>query len=548
MRLPDKPTALREAVLEVSRYCSTDRAERKQYHSDLRTYYTTGTALGNRARYNKLKSHIQQSAAYLYQSESVRFAGVLPPHYAHVFDKQLEAFRDQVHRWWHDSRAGLAMATGVRWAHVYPTVVFKITPSAGEPHVTLVPDPGDIGVLEPDRPFDRQEAKIHYYWLTVPKVRRLLAGHPRETELLKIAVESAEHGSDDSIAGATTLERIMFDKSGNPMEGGGTPIAGDIMPEAHVEAPRVPMAELWVVDDRLHDYRVVTMLAPGGLPMAALLDRRNTVLPMVDPFVSLSLEDAPDYTWGFSSMDDLTPLQDERDDYKGKILELFDLQLKPPIVLFGFGGLKDDRAHRLRQPNGTLSVSNPNGKVERLAPTMPPEAFGVLEGIDREFADAGGLPMLLQTQSGDQAGLRAGNQVGIMATLASARIRENAMRVEYACSELATMGALMMREMHDEHYTTDEGKRFLLSQIPRSVVMLVASHSASPLYAAAIGDKADRLLKSGSISRPSYVEMLEPPMVDVLRQEARQLEKAAAERSERILKIQEMKAARGRTR
>ena len=52
-----------------------------------------------------------------------------------------------------------------------------------------------------------------HYWLTIPKVRRLLAGHPHETELLKLAIDSSESGSDDSIAGATALERIMFDQA-----------------------------------------------------------------------------------------------------------------------------------------------------------------------------------------------------------------------------------------------------------------------------------------------------------------------------------------------
>lgn len=546
MRLPQQPNTRREAYVELSRQCSTDRPERKGYHADLRTFFTTGTATGARARYNKLKAHVQQSAAYLYQSESVRFAGRLGPEYGDHFNAHLDTYRDIVHSWWHDSRASMTVATGVRWGHVYPTIVFKVIPSGGEPHVSLIPDPADIGVLEPDRAFDRQEARIHYYWLTIPKVRRLLQGHPDEDKLLKLAVESAEMGSDDSIAGATTLERIMFDNVGAPMEGGGTPVAGNVQPEAHVEAPRVPMAELWVVDDRLHDYRVVTMLAAGGEPSSVLLDRRNTVLAGVDPFVSLTLDEAPDYTWGFSELDDLTPLQEERDEYKAKILRLFDLQLDPPIVLFGFGGLKDDRAERLRTPRGVLASPNPNGKVERLGPTMPPEAFGVLEGVDREFADAGGLPILMQGQG--EPGIRAGNQVGVMATLASARIRENAMRVEYAASEVATLGALMLRELHDEPLTMPDGKRFLLSQVPRSVVFEVDSHSASPLYAAAVGSTADRLLKAGAISRPSYVEMLNPAMMQVLRAEARQLEKAAAERQERVLKIQEMKAQRGRSR
>jgi len=120
VRLPDQPRLRQEAYVELSRQCTTDRSERKSYHSDLRVYYTTGTAIGARARYNKLKAHIQQSAAYLYQSESVRFAAVLPPQYGEHFTHQLEAFRDEIHRWWHDSRAGLTVATGVRWGTSIP--------------------------------------------------------------------------------------------------------------------------------------------------------------------------------------------------------------------------------------------------------------------------------------------------------------------------------------------------------------------------------------------------------------------------------------------
>lgn len=546
MRLPEKADRRREASVELARQCSGDRQERKAYHMELRGWMTRGTDTGDQARYNKIRSHVRQSAAYLYQSESVRFGPVLPPLYGDTFDQKLDVYRDEVHRWWHDSRATLTAATGVRWGHVYPTIVWKVVPSAGQPHVSLVPDPADIGVLEPDRPFDRQEAKIHFYWLTLSKFRRLVAGHPHERELLKLAISEAETGGDDDISGAT-LERIAFDNSGSPMDGGGVPVAGAYEPTAHVEAPRVLMAELWVVDDRLGDWRVFTSIAPGGVPAYTILDRRNPVLAGIDPFVSLTLDDAPDYTWGFSELADLVPLQQERDEYKGKMLRLLDLQLDPPMVLGGFGGLKDDRAQRLRRPGGVLATSIPNPTVHRLAPTMPPEMFGTLAGIDQEFADAGGLPILFQAQQGAD-GVRAGNQVGALATLASARIRENAMRVEYAISELATLGALMLRQLSDDPLTLPDGARFLMSQIPREVLFLVASHSASPLYEAAGGDKADRLLKAGAIGRPTYVELVNPPMVDVLRREARKLEAAAAKRQEQMLEIAKMKAERGRSR
>ena len=126
--------------------------------------------------------------------------------------------------------------------------------------------------------------------------------------------------------------------------------------------------------------------------------------------------------------------------------------------------------------------------------------------------------------------------------MASARIREKAMRVEYATSELATLMFSMRRLIHDDPLMLPNGERFLLSQIPGEVVMLVAAHSASPLYAAAIKADALEMLKAGAIDRPTYVELKDPPMVDVLRGRARKLEEAAAKKAERVLQIQEAKA------
>ena len=172
MRLPEKSAPRREAYAEVARLCSHDRPERKAYHMELRDWYTRGTSTGDRARYNKLQSHVRQSTAYLFQSESVRFAATLPPQYGDTFNHQLETFRESVHRWWHDSGAGLTVSMGTEWAHVYPPSVFKVVPSAGHVVVSLVPDPADVGVMESDLPFNAQEAIIHFFSYSLPHRQR----------------------------------------------------------------------------------------------------------------------------------------------------------------------------------------------------------------------------------------------------------------------------------------------------------------------------------------------------------------------------------------
>jgi hypothetical protein len=109
VRLPVQADTRREAHLELARQCSADRPDRKPYHAELREWYTRGTNTGQRARYNKLQSHVRQSAAYLFQSESVRVEGKLPPRYGDQFNAQIDTYRDEVYRWFHDTRAALTI-------------------------------------------------------------------------------------------------------------------------------------------------------------------------------------------------------------------------------------------------------------------------------------------------------------------------------------------------------------------------------------------------------------------------------------------------------
>lgn len=544
MRLPEDPRARRDAFIELGRECAVDRPERKAYHQELRSWYTRGTASEDRVRFNKIKSHVKKSAAYLFQSQSVRFGAVLDPEYGDQFTDKLDTVRDDFHRYWHDSKVGLRVSLGVRWAHVYPTVIWKVTPHNEDAVVTLVPDPGDIGVLEPDRPFDRQEAKIHFFWLTLAQFRRLIDGHPFEGDLLRAAQASAEMGGADEPT-APTVERLMFSSTA-PQMSGVMSRGMAASPEAQVETARVLCCELWVVDDRIGAWRCVTCLAPSGQVQRILWDRKPSVLASTDPFVALSLEDLPDYTWGLSETDDLSGIQEWHEHRATQIDRMLELQLDPPIVLGGFGGLSDERAKRLRVPGGTLATSIPNPTAQRMAPTMPPEAFAELAEIGKFFAEAGNLPLPMQGQA--DASVRGGNQLWTMAALASPPTLEKAMVVEYATSELATLVWRMRRELLSTPLMRPDGSRFLLRQIPADVCMEVASHSASPLLAAAIKADALEMLKVGAIDRPTYVELKQPPMVDVLRARARKLEEAAAKKSERIMAIQELKAQHGRSR
>jgi hypothetical protein len=227
-----------------------------------------------------------------------------------------------------------------------------------------------------------------------------------------------------------------------------------------------------------------------------------------------------------------------------QIDDLMQLQLDSPMFLSGMGGNVEERAKRLRTPGGTMSSPVPGAKAERLAPPMPPEAFAEINEIDKQFAKQGGLPGPLSSQA--EPGTRSGSQLGAQALLASPDLRQRAMTVEHAVSQVATLMWRLHRQLEPDAMVKPDGTRFLLTQIPRDVVCLVASHSASPLYTSAIKAEADNLLKSGAIGLEDYVTLKQPPMVDALRAKARKIQHAKAEQAKRLLQIKEMAALHGR--
>lgn len=547
MRFSLRPTIRSGEIMEVARECASDRDDNKAYNADLRSLYTMGSSDGSKAPVNKLQDFNRQLAAYLYQSESVRLEPrFTTQRYGDQFVKELAVFRDEIHAWYHDSKAGLEVALGCEWAGVYPTVVWKVIPSAGEPRCVFVPDPADIGVREPDRGFDQQEAKIHFYYMTLSRLNRLLDGHPKQADLMKIALGEAETGDDFGGGAPAAVERIQFDTVGQPLSGGGVPVAGSVAPIARVETPRVLMAELWFVDDRVADWRVATCLAAGGELHAILFERKNTTgVAGIDPFVKLTLAPAPDYWRGFSKTDDASGLQDETVDLKAKMRRAIDLGLRPPTVIFGVGGLREDRARRMVEPNAVTGLANPNGKLERLTPQLPQDTFAYMSRVDREFAERLGMSQLFMGSQGEE-GVRSNPQLMGLARLASPQLIENQSRVKFAVSEIATLAALMMREMHDEPLMKPDGQRFLLRSIPREIAFLATSTSV--LDEAAVERKAEIAKKAGAISNVSLVHLLGLPMPDIVGAEARRLEEAAAKRSEEVLAIQRMKAERGRSR
>jgi hypothetical protein len=63
-------------------------------------------------------------------------------------------------------------------------------------------------------------------------------------------------------------------------------------------------------------------------------------------------------------------------------LDLLSKQVSPPTALIGFTGILDEKNFALNRAGGLLATDMPNAKVEKLAPTIPPDLFREIGEID----------------------------------------------------------------------------------------------------------------------------------------------------------------------
>jgi rRNA pseudouridine-1189 N-methylase Emg1 (Nep1/Mra1 family) len=67
------------------------------------------------------------------------------------------------------------------------------------------------------------------------------------------------------------------------------------------------------------------------------------------------------------------------------------------------------------------------------------------------------------------------------------------------------------------HYTDTEGKPFIADQFTRDFVVKVDAHSNSPIFTEDLKNLAFNLFKAGAIDQEALLDMLEPPMKQLLK-------------------------------
>jgi hypothetical protein len=88
-----------------------------------------------------------------------------------------------------------------------------------------------------------------------------------------------------------------------------------------------------------------------------------------------------------------------------------------------------------------------------------------------------------------------------------------------------------MQAYDDTHFKDTQGVPFIAEQFTDDFVVKVDAHSNSPIFTEDLRQLAFNLFKAGAIDKESLLDLLEPPMKQLLIDRLKKLEKEQAEQA-----------------
>jgi hypothetical protein len=523
MRIPTKDLEREFFYRDLIEKCMVSLAERKGDYASLRSWFLFGAGANeNPALFNKIYPHIDQLTSFLYSAETTRFSinvGAAVPNQEHIKIPRLTlALNDE----WLNSNADQVFSSALTWALVFNSTFIKLVVNNGI-HPYMV-EPSSMGVLREDVTYaDRQEAIVQTYYITKSDLYNRLYSHPKRESIVKRIQTSMNTKTEDMPEG---LDRIIMSQSNPTIYGNvNLDLTGTNRYKARVAEDTVKMYELWVWNDETQDYQVVTMADPDIF----IYDRpgASVFLKGELPFIQICPNPQFDYFWGQSEVARLNLLQAIRNNRMTEILDLLSKQVSPPKVFSGFMGITDEKAFAFDRPGSFVSSDMPNAKVDSIAPEMPATLFEVIHEIDAMFAEASGISSVLSGR-GEQ-GVRSAGHASQLARLGSSRAKKRALIVEDSLEKVATLYLKLMQAYDNTHFTDEEGNKFIAEQFTKDYVVKVDAHSNSPIFTEDMRQLAFNLFKAQAIDKESLLDLLEPPMKQLLIDKLKKREKMQAQ-------------------
>jgi hypothetical protein len=511
MRIPSNPEEREYFYLDLIQKCQVSMEERKADYSSLRSWYLFGNNTEEPpAIFNKIYPHIDQLSSFLYSAETTRFSINIGASVNKMEHQKVPVLTQALNDEWLNSNADQVFSTALSWALAYNSTFIKLVVNKGI-HPYMV-EPASIGVLREDTPYtDRQEALVQTYYITKSELAARLYSHPKRDQIIK-RVTTSHHQESTSIAEG--VDRILLSQSNPTMYGNvNLDLGGMNRYKARVSEETIEMKELWVWNDETQDYQCVTSANPDVI----IYDREGKSLFLKGelPFIQICPTPQYDYFWGQSEVQRLIFLQQMRNKRMTEILDLLSKQVNPPTSLIGFTGILDEKNFALNRAGGLLATDMPNAKVDRLAPQIPADLYETIHEVDAMFAEVSGISNVLSGRG--ESGVRSQGHASQLARLGSSRAKKRALVVEDALEKVATLYLKLMQAYDDTHFRDIEERPFIAEQFTKDFVVKVDAHSNSPIFTEDLRQLAFNLFKAQAIDKESLLDLLEPPMKQLLK-------------------------------
>lgn len=529
MKIPKNKAEREQLYDEVILQCELSQNERRPNYETRRSYYLNGAESSEiDVPFNKIYPHLDTITSFLFASESTKFT-VNPD----VTEKPFEEWRAgifgrAINELWHNSNSDQIVSSAILWALIYDSMIVKVLPAVNDDTKELqinpyTVHPATFGVYREDlNTLDRQQALVQKYYITEDELAKMLEGHPQAAEIIS-AMESKQPEEEQNANPLMDVIMGTWQPIGNPIAAKGG-VSFDLASNndcAPVELDKLrELKELWIWDDDLNDYRVVTRPSGG---MYSIFDRENIYLPGEHPFVKFTPRPLPFYVWGESECQGLTGLQRWRNEYILWVKNVLDRQLEPPTSISGFGAIEEDAYARFIGGSYIAETSGmPGATVNMNRPPMPQDAYRMLAEIDASFNEYSGLPNTVQGKG--EVGVRSAQQANSLARLGSARIKKRSLVIEDTLEKMAYLIARLMQKHSPDVYKDSQGNEFVLDEFTKRYTVKVDAHSNSPVFIEDKRDLAFSMLKDGLITKKRAIEMIDPPDKDVVLKELDELQ------------------------
>lgn|SRR5262245_16037831 len=547
MIFPTDEEELRKRVKYITDRCLSTRDDRDRDYQYREKYYLFGTNGYEKAKYNRLESHLDLVTSFLYAPDHAFYYLSAPSGADDMDILRVTELQDDFNDDFQAEGFSDAIMDAIPWSMVYDTMIAKVGWNRDRKCLTLelIP-PHNFGVYREDvTDLDSQSAFVHTYFLEYQlAVGKLLqAGRPEDIERLEV-VNSATISPFPEM-----LQRMIISGStGSSLSG---TIFGQMNPDYTAtptyqpksEVPLVRFNELWAWDDTYLDWRFFHMLNPdlligdsvdtisnykkatrnvvslfGKLDKLGVSSDCNYFIPGEHPFAKIQPYGKYNYFWGKAHIDSLIPLQDWMLERLAEIADILEKQADPPRAASGGLGLTEEKIQSFGGAGSYMFDQLPQFKVEEFAPDMPPDIFAEFKQIEAMFHEASGITEVMAGRS--EQGVRSHQQASTLRKTGSGRVKKAALRIETPLVKIGDI-ALKLKQLHDNRELTtapdDQGKShdFLACDV-KDVKLRVDGHSHSPLFGDESRELALTYRKFGTIDDEDFIRMTNPPQRDTL--------------------------------